>query len=195
MIVKKPMTLYDPEDLLAMPDAQGYELVEGQLVERNVGALSGLVEGYVYDLLLTYARERDAGLAWTGTMGYQINPAHPKWVRKPDVSFIRKEKLSKEIIESGFIKVAPDLVVEVLSPNDLAYEVDRKIAEYFDSGVSLIWIVNPETRIVRVYRRDGTASVCNEQSTLDGEEVLPGFRCPVTSCFPDRARLKALGLG
>jgi Uma2 family endonuclease len=97
-------------------------------------------------------------------------------------------------MESGFIKVPPDLAVEVLSPNDLAYEVDRKVAEYFSAGVRLIWIVNPETRSVTIYRPDGTASKLNDRDTLEGEDVLPGFRCPVRDFFPDETKMKALGL-
>ena len=194
MIVKTAAIRYTPDDLLAMPDGAAYELVNGQLMERNVGALSSLVEAFVCERLLVYVRACDAGLVWPSSMGYQIFPSSPEKVRKPDVSFIGKDKLSNDVMESGFIKVAPDLAVEVLSPNDLAYEVDRKVAEYFSAGVRLIWIVNPETRTVTIYRPDGTGSKLNEKDTLEGEVVLPGFHCQVRDFFPDEAKMKALGL-
>ncbi len=194
MIVQNPITRYSPDDLLAMPDANGYELVDGQLVERNVGALSTMVELFVCERLLSYARASKAGMVWSGAMGFQIFPFDPGRIRKPDASFISKEKLSSEVMESGFIKVVPDLVVEVLSPNDLVYEVDRKIVEYKRAGVRLIWIINPETRSVTVYRPDGTASYLNDTDKITGEDVLPGFESPVSDFFPDAVAMKEINL-
>jgi Uma2 family endonuclease len=127
-------------------------------------------------------------------MGYQCFPASPEKIRRPDVSFIAKERLSKDLLAHGYIYIAPDLAVEVLSPNDLAYEVDQKVDEYLSAGVRLIWIVNPEKRTVTIHRPSGTVTKLNDQDVVDGEDVLPGFRCPVHEFFPDDATLTALGL-
>ena len=77
----------------------------------------------------------------------------------------------------------PDLAVEVLSPNDLIYDVDEKIREYLDAGVKLIWIINPEQQTVTVYRADGSAARLTETDTLDGQQVVPGFSCLVGEFF------------
>jgi Uma2 family endonuclease len=105
-----------------------------------------------------------------------------------------KARLSKEMMSGGYIRISPDLAVEVLSPNDLAYEVDQKVEEYFSVGVRLIWVINPEKRTVIVYRPDGTATKLSEKDTLEGEEVLPGFSCSISAFFPDPTKLEALGL-
>jgi Uma2 family endonuclease len=76
--------------------------------------------------------------------------------------------------------------VEVLSPNDLAYEVDEKVLDYLAARARLVWVINPESRIVRVHRLDGSMSWLTELDYLDGEDVLPGFRHPVSQIFPPR---------
>jgi len=86
-------------------------------------------------------------------------------------------------MSEGHIRIVPDLAVEVISANDLAYAVDEKVDEYETAGVQLIWIVNPEMRTVRVHRADGTVRVLPEKDELDGEHVLPGFRCRVGELF------------
>lgn len=99
---------------------------------------------------------------------------------------------SEELLAAGYMPIAPDLAVEVLSPNDHAYEVDQKVDEYFGAGVRLIWIVNPEKRTVIIHRPDGTVTKLTAKDALDGEDVVPG--CPVHEFFPDDRSLKSLGL-
>ena len=82
--------------------------------------------------------------------------------------------------------IPPDLVVEVVSPNDLAYEIDEKVQEYLDAGVQLVWVVNPALRTVRIYRADGTISGLHESDELSGENIVPGFHCPIANLFPPR---------
>lgn len=172
-----------PEDLLDMPDAAGYELVGGQLVERNVSTLSALVEGLVYEMIQGYVRPNKLGLVWPGTLGIQCFPRHPKMVRKPDVSFVKADRLSAKLLETGHFPLAPDLAVEVISPGDLAHEVAEKIEEYLQAGVPMVWIIEPELRIVDVYRKSGINSRLREGDELLGEDVLPGFRCKVAELF------------
>ena len=106
-------------------------------------------------------------------------------VRRPDVSFIRLGRLPNEELPEGHCPVVPDLAVEVTSPRDTHHEVAEKVEEFLSAGVALVWIVNPKTRTVLVYRKDQpTVSFLHEQDELSGEEVLPGFRCPVRDVFP-----------
>jgi Uma2 family endonuclease len=104
-------------------------------------------------------------------------------VRKPDVSFIRFGRLPGEEVPQGHIPIAPDLAVEVISPNDLAYDIDERVADYLGAGTRLVWVVNPVQRTVLIYRHDGSIAGVREGGELSGEDVVPGFRCPVHSLF------------
>jgi Uma2 family endonuclease len=174
-----------PEQLLAMPDSARFELIDGNLVERNVSVLSSLVEILVALRLAEFATNSQLGLVWGSSLGYQCFPQSPNKVRKPDVSFVRRDRFEASSLEDGFLKIRPDIVVEVVSPNDGKYEVDEKIEEYLSIGVPLVWIVNPETRIVEIHRLDGTVTKLHASDEISGESVLPGFLCPVANFFPD----------
>ena len=81
--------------------------------------------------------------------------------------------------------LAPDLAVEVISPNDLASEVNEKIDEYLSAGVSLVWVIDPDSKTVSVYRKDGSTARLRESDELSGEDVIPGFSCKVNDIFAD----------
>jgi Uma2 family endonuclease len=100
---------------------------------------------------------------------------------------IRKGRLPGERFPEGYVRIAPDLAVEVISPNDLAYEVDDKVEEYLRAGVRLVWVVNPQTRTVRIHRADGSIAQRREGEDLTGDDVLPGFVCPLAAVFPPTA--------
>jgi Uma2 family endonuclease len=177
---------YTPEDLLSMPDGKNYELVDGHLVERNMSQLSSWVGGQLYSHLNGFLRDNPLGWAWPADLGYDCYPDVPGKVRKPDVSFIRIERMPEGPTSEGYAHIPPDLAVEVVSPNDLWREVEAKIREYLAAGVSLVWVIDPDVRIVYVHRRDGAISKLSEADVLSGEDVVPGFRCPVASIFPAR---------
>ncbi|MEO6810196.1 MAG: Uma2 family endonuclease [Isosphaeraceae bacterium] len=180
-------TLVTPDDLLAMPDGKNYELVDGVLVERNMSALSSLVAGELLTRVNVYCKTNDLGWVFGADCGYQCFPGFPKKVRRPDVSFIRQSRMTVAQLADGFVSIAPDLAVEVVSPNDLVYKLAEKIQEYLDAGVPLIWIIYPSTRSVHVHRSDGTIALVRAGQDLDGETVLPGFRCRVADLFPTTA--------
>ena len=177
---------YTPADLLAMPDGNRYELVDGELVERDMSGLSSLVAGNVFRRVANHAEENNLGYPIAGDCGYQCFSFDPGRVRRPDGSFIRADRITLEELESGYVTVAPDLAVEVVSPNDLAHELIEKVDEYLRAGVQLVWVIDPQTRTVAVHRPDGSDSRLREQDELSGEDVLPGFRCPVRDLFPAR---------
>ena len=177
-------TVTTPEELNALPDEKDFELVDGQLVERQMGAESSWVGGRIYRILAEYAESHGLGLVWPSDNGYQCFPDEPNKVRKPDVSFVRTGRLPDDRLPEGYLRIPPDLAVEVISPNDLAVEVDQKVVEYRRAGVALVWVVNPRSRVVRIYRADGTSAWLNEDDELSGESVLPDFRCKVAAFFP-----------
>lgn len=171
---------YTPEDLLTMPGGEHYELVDGRLVERKMSTWSTYVAGVIYGLLDPFCRQNRLGWVFPEGMGFQCFAALPGRVRKADVSFIRLQRLSlAQATTEGHCPIAPDLVVEVISPNDIAYEVDEKIREFLDTGVPLIWIVNPEQRTVEIHRASGPGAILRENDEISGEDVVPGFRCRV----------------
>ncbi len=181
-------TRYTPEDLLAMPDGDLYELVDGRLVERNMSALAGLVGARIIRLLGDHLESTPLGDLFQADTSYQCYADDPDKVRKPDVSFIKTGRLPQEQLLRGHVRIAPDLAVEVLSPNDLAYQVDEKVEEYLRAGVQLVWVVNPETRTVAIFRQDGSTTRLRESDELSGESVVAGFRCPVRDLFPPVTR-------
>ncbi len=180
----EPQTRYTPDDLLAHPDRNRYELVDGHLVERNVSALSSLVASKLNRLLGDYCEPGNIAWIFAADCGYRCFPGHPDRVRKPDVSAVLRDRLPVEQLDEGYITIAPDLAVEVISPNDLAYEVEKKVREYLEAGVRLVWVVYPPTRLVRIHRADQTVAELRESDELSGEDVIPGFRCRVGDLFP-----------
>src|SRR5262249_26416334 len=109
----------------------------------------------------------------------------PGQVRRPDVSFIARDRLpSEEHWSDGYITIAPDLAVEVTSPTDEVYDLEEKIEEDLRAGVRLIWGIHPEVRAIQVIRADGTGLRVRSGGELSGEDVIPGFRCSVDALFP-----------
>lgn len=178
---------YTPEELLEMPDLGRFELVDGRLVERNMGSESSQVGGRVFLRIGNYIEANSLGAVFPADCGYQIFPDRPKLVRFPDASFVRSGRLSNDVGPKGHMRIVPDLVLEVVSPNDLAGEVDAKIVEYQKVGVPLIWVAYPDSRSIYVYRQDRPFERLGPNQTLTGDEVLPGFAIPVADLFPTTA--------
>lgn len=108
-------------------------------------------------------------------------------MRFPDGSFIRSGRLPDNVLPRGHVRVVPDLVLEVVSPNDLAWEVDLKVTEYLQAGVPLVWVCYPDTRTVSIYRVQGQVTRLGVGDLLSDAEILPGFTCPVADVFPPQS--------
>lgn len=172
-----------PETLLAMPDGNAYELVDGELVERQMGFRSSRVGGRLFRLLDVYCDQEQLGWVLPSDAGYQCFSDDPHKVRKPDVSFIRAERLSARDEPEGWAKIAPDLAVEVVSPNDLFEAVAIKVNDYLLAGVALVWVIDTRTRKVYVFRREGRGEILTATDDLSGENVISGFRYHVADLF------------
>ncbi|MGC8641073.1 MAG: Uma2 family endonuclease [Isosphaeraceae bacterium] len=186
---------YTPEDLLAMPDGKSYELVRGRLVERNMGAESSEVGGNLLTLLHLFCREHRLGIVWGADNGYQCFLHAPGLVRKPDVSFIRRGRLPGDVSPEGWVKIPPDLAVEVVSPGDSAEKLEEKLDDFKKAGVPLIWVIYPKLRKARVIRPDGPSAELGEDDVLSGEDVIPGFRCPLQEILPRRTQAEETSAG
>jgi Uma2 family endonuclease len=176
-----------PEELLSLPDSVGYELVDGNLVERHMGMESSGIAGNIHLLIGNFVKEHRLGRAFPADASYRCFPNGPTDVRKPEVSFIRVGRLPGEHMPKGHCPIPPDLAVEVVSPNDSAYELEEKIEQYLSVNIPLIWVVYPPTRIVRIFRPGATplgdSFALKQTDTITGEEVIPGFACPVSAFF------------
>lgn len=178
-----------PEELLKLPDGERYELVDGELVEGVMSGESVWVAGRLFRRIDEHCEALGSGIALTDGQSYQCFPDDEDRVRRPDVSYVRAGRISLDQFEHGHFRIAPDLAAEVVSPNDLFSDVERKANEYLTAGVKLVWVLNPETQTILVYRPDGTMAHLSAKDDLDGETVLPGFQCPVRSLFPDKVQL------
>jgi len=148
-----------------------------------MGWESSWIGGQLYFLLAAYCKANRLGWVAPADASYQCFPFPSDKIRRPDVSFISIQRLTPDRKPSGHCLLAPDLVVEVVSPNDLYLDVEAKVAEYLGAGVRLIWVVNPPTRSVRVHRKDGAVFDLEGTDELSGEDVVPGFRCRVAEIF------------
>ena len=176
---------YTPADLLAMPDSSGVELVDGNLVEKPVSALSAFVETKILARLENFCDARKTAVVLSSTNGIQCFPNEPNKVRKPDAAVFKRERFTREHLMEGFVSIAPDLAVEVVSTHDEFAEVIEKVEEYLAAGIPLVWIIDPENEIVIIHRRDGSVTKLRKNDELSGENILPGFTCKVAELFPD----------
>lgn len=171
------------DDLLVMPDSDRFELVDGKLVELQMGAQSSYIGLRLCRLLAFFCENPFIGWVLPAEASYQPFDERPNLVRRPDASFVRAGRLPNEMLPEGHLRLAPDLAVEVVSPNDVYYEVARKMADYRAAGVRLTWLIIPPTRTVQIRRLDGTLTEIGEDGELKGEDVIPGFRCSVRELF------------
>lgn len=183
MNVIVPERRYTPEDLLSMSHGPRFELIDGRLVEKPMGARSALVVQNVNRTLDNHALAHQLGRVYPSNCGYQCFPWAPSHVRLPDGSFVRKGRLPNDEPPDGHMRIAPDLAHEVVSPNDLAEEIEERVSDLLRAGVSLVWVFYPRSRNVYVYRQGGGAQRLTAADELSGEDVLPGFRCRVEDLF------------
>lgn len=174
---------YEPEELLAMPDGDRYELIDGIPREKHMGAQSDEIALLIGSELNAFVRSQKLGRVYGSQTGYQCFPNAPKMVRMPDTSFVAAGRLEGDRTPEGYITIPPDIAVEVVSPNEEYEEVEAKVAANRSAGVKLIWVVSPKSKTVLIRRLDGTCAEVSEAGELSGEGVLPGFTCTVADLF------------
>jgi Uma2 family endonuclease len=157
------------------------ELVDGTLVEKPSGFLESNIAGLISTALNTFIAPRDLGIV-VGEQG--MMRLRPGLVRAPDVSFISWDQIpGRQISDDPIPSVYPELAVEVFSKGNTRREMARKRKEYFRVGARIVWMVYPRKRSVDVYTAEDQFDTLAETDTLDGGEVLPGFKLPVRSLF------------
>jgi Uma2 family endonuclease len=161
-----------------------YELVDGVLVEKDMGAESSLLAGILVQLLWGFVQPRKLGWVLPPDGAVRLFPG---LVRIPDVSFLRRDRApGGKFPKSPLLDLVPDLAVEVLSPGNTPGEMKRKLRDYFLAGVSLVWIINPKTQTADVYTAPDQKKHLSRRQKLEGKDVLPEFVLPLKELF-DRA--------
>ncbi|MBI3977051.1 MAG: Uma2 family endonuclease [Chloroflexi bacterium] len=172
------------DDLIHLPeDGKHYELVEGELLEMvPPGGEHGYVAAEVlYRLRAFVEQHRLGGRVFAAETGFRIR-RNPDTVRAPDVAYVAEARLAQARV-AGYPDLAPDLVVEVVSPGDTAADVQAKVEAWLRAGTQLVWVLYPGTRSAVAYQPDGEARVLHETDMLPGEPVLPGFSCRLAEVF------------
>ena len=159
------------------------ELVRGDLIVMTpAGGRHGQVAHRVGLVIGNHVLDRNLGRVFAAETGFLLQRA-PDTVRAPDVAFVAADRLSTGEIPAGFLEMAPDLAVEVVSPSDSATAVQAKVDDWLRAGTRLVWVVDPATRSVTVHRPASPAAVFPEPSTLDGAPVFFDFNVAVRDLF------------
>lgn len=167
---------------LKLPGDKRTELIRGRLVVRDPGgALHGAVANRIAYRITAHVEAHDLGRVYAAETGFKIE-SDPDTVRAPDVSFITKARVP-EVEPGGYPNWAPDLAVEVLAHDDHPADTLEKVAHWLKAGVRLVWVMDADKRTGRVYRADGSEALLGPNDALDGEDVLPGFRCPLVDLW------------
>jgi Uma2 family endonuclease len=159
------------------------ELIDGEIVEMTPapdGSSSTALS--IGALLWNHVRPNNLGRVYSADGGFVLFPDR-ETVRVPDVAFVRTERMPQGEARRHFPRLAPDLVVEVLSPTDRASDVLAKVAMYQEAGVPLIWLVDPEVQTVTVLATNLPPVTLHPGDTLDGGNVLPDLQIAIADIF------------
>jgi len=153
------------------------ELVDGTLVEKAVGQYESRLAAVLIYFLESFLDQNNLGIVYGADATLRLMPG---LVRIPDVSFVSWRRLpGRELPAEPIPDLTPDLAVEILSAGNTVAEMRRKVREYFDSGVRLVWLIDPVALHVTVHITPSRSRVVREDQTLDGGKVLPGFSLPL----------------
>ena len=170
------------EELARMSGVESAELVEGRLVKKMpTGDEHGAVEIAIAAALHNHVRIAKTGKVRSGEVGIYTR-RNPDTTRAADVLYISNERYSQRS-SSAFLDVSPAIIVEILSPGDSMPEVLQKLREYFAIGVVLVWLIDPTSKTVLVYRSLTNVRELTVNDELTGEDVLPGFVMKVAELF------------
>ena len=146
------------------------------------GAEHGGVTHRLAVFLSVHVDANHLGRVFAAETGFRLSRS-PDTVRGVDVAFVRADRIPPGGPPAGFFEGPPDLAVEVVSPGDTLQEVEDKVDDYLAAGARMVWVVNPRRRTVTVHRPGANPVVLRETDTLDGQDVVPGFRCAVGAIF------------
>lgn len=180
-----PERIYSAEELLLISaeTSHRFELQKGKLTMMSpAGFEHGDIAMALGARMRVYAEDNQLGRVPAAETGFKLT-RDPDTVLAPDVAFVRRDRIPAGKLPRGYFPGTPDLAVEVVSPGDRASEVQEKIQTWLHHGTKLVWIVEPKTETLTIYRADDSVTLLQSSDTLDGEDVLPGFRYELTRLF------------
>lgn len=171
------------EEFAAISRPGRFDLIRGELLEMApAGGEHGEVAAEIGRLIGNFVVEHQLGRLYAAETGFIISESDST-VLAPDVAFVEASRVPPREERRGFVPIAPDLVVEVVSPSDRVTEVNDKVTTYLEAGVNLVWVVEPVRQRVTVYTPDRRARLLIGGDHLDGGDVLPGFSLPLVDIF------------
>jgi Uma2 family endonuclease len=172
---------------MAIPDDMLYEVVDGKIVEKEMGAREVEIAGMLVQFLGNFARTHRLGRALVEFI-FRIDQTKDLQ-RRPDVAFVSHARwpVHRRVPDVAVWDMVPDLAIEVVSPSNTANHVHEKIHEYFEAGVSRVWVVYPGQKEVYVYASPAQIQVLQLGQDLDGGDLIPGFRLALAALFEDEA--------
>lgn len=170
------------EELYALGNRQRSELIEGKLkVMFPTGYLHGDIELGVGSMVRAFVSQNKLGRVMVGEVGIYIQ-RNPDTIRGADVLYISQQRL-QQVTSNAFLDVAPELVVEILSPRDYWADINRKLVDYFSIQVDRVWIIDPASQTLHIYASLTDISILQADDQVTGEHILPGFKCKVADFF------------
>lgn len=176
-------TTYTPEEVARLSDRDGklYELVQGQLVEKPAMSTEANWIALHIGFLLKMAYPVSTAYVFTEQPTYCFD--NPRAMRRPDVALVWTPRLPGGVGPEE-LHVVPDFVAEIVSPSNTYSGLLERVDEYLAVGVPMVWVVEPERRLVHIYRQDGSLSLLRGADTFKDEPLLPGFEARVADFFP-----------
>lgn len=170
------------EELYELGDSQRSELIEGKIkIMSPSGFLHGNIELNVGSTLKAFVSRNKLDHVMVGEVGVYIQ-RNPDTVRGADVLYISRQRMA-QVTSDSYLDIAPELIVEVLSSNDYWSEINRKLVDYFSINVDRIWIVDPSSQSVHIYKSLTDITILEQEDSILDEEILPGFECKVSDFF------------
>jgi Uma2 family endonuclease len=171
------------EELSRMPDHELCELIDGRIVQMSpTNPEHGRIEANIARLIGGFASTKNLGIVMTGEVGI-FTRRNPDRVRGADVVFVSHETYRRRNKDRGFLDVAPELVVEILSPENAHIDMRQKVEEYLKIGVTLVCVVDPDAHVITAHSRSGAVDRHSVEDMVPCHEVLPGFGLPVAAVF------------
>ena len=166
---------------LHLPNKQT-ELVRGRLVVREPpGYRHGVVAGKIFRLIANHVNDHGLGVVVAAETGFKLS-SNPDTVRAADAAFIGLHRIPDPTTD-GYAALAPDLAVEVVSPNDGAGQIQAKVSDWLTGGSRLVWVIDPRRKKALIYRDDGSVDLLVDHDALSGDDVLPGFSCSLDAVW------------
>ena len=175
--------LITADELMRLPDdGHRYELLKGELLTMSpTSGKHGVVAMRLSRILANYIEDSDLGLTFAAETGFRLEH-DPDTVLAPDFAFVSRDRIST-LPDDGYVRLAPDLVVEVISPSQSDKEMRLKAVLWISLGVKQVWLVQPKKRTVELFVKTDEHVLLREKDELTGGELIPGFRIRVSEIF------------